>query len=121
VNLLGVARADRDPDCRTQGTGFRMYVGTATCARNEMLLSHTLIRGVFQPMTFPDSNSRSPESACGRRPLRAVKIKLTLNDNNLSGVVRLMALFVQSSFPLRRGILSLSHRRALRLLFHLAR
>ena len=36
-----------------------MYVGTATCARNEMLLSQILIGGVFQPITFPDSNSGS--------------------------------------------------------------
>src|SRR5205807_7698224 len=37
---------------------FRTCAGT-TCARNEMLLSQTLIRGVFQPITFPDSNSGS--------------------------------------------------------------
>src|SRR5439155_27071468 len=41
------------------GMRFRTNVGTATCARNEMLLSQILIGGVFQPITSPDSNSGS--------------------------------------------------------------
>jgi hypothetical protein len=53
--------------------------------------------------------------------LRAVKTRLTLNDNNLSGVVRVVACLCNHHFHFGGALLSLSHRRVLRLLFHLAR